>query len=152
MKHVLDKSISANVNYFNKLIAELNPMLRWRISIVEFTETRSEKQNALSHSWYGDMVKALNDNDALGYKCYCKLHFGVPIMRAEDEEFRNVYDMVIKGLDYAKKLEIMKILPVTSLMNTKQLTQYLDAVKAHFYETRGLDLKYPMDFYADKAK
>lgn len=129
-----------------KHIEQLDPTQKHLCTIRPYTELRSDLQNRLSHGWYGELAEELKEHDAIGYKCYCKLHFGVPIMRAEDDEFRMVYDTAIKGLSYEKKIEIMKILPVTSLMNTKQLTQYLDAVKAHFFDTHGFDLKYPNDY------
>lgn len=53
-------------------------------------------------------------------------------MRAEDDEFRSVYDMVIKPLSYEKKLEAMKAWPVTSLMTKDQLNQYLVAMQSDF--------------------
>jgi HD-GYP domain-containing protein (c-di-GMP phosphodiesterase class II) len=144
--HTLDKSIKANIDFFNKKVSELDPNTKWQVKIIPFTETRSIKQNSLSHAWYAELAESLKEETALGYKCFCKLHFATPIMRAEDEEFKQVYDSAIKGLSYEKKLEVMKILPVTSRMSTKQLTQYLDAIKAYFYDKHGLDLKYPDDY------
>lgn len=127
-------------------IEKLDPTVRHVVSIKEYTELRSDLQNRLSHAWYAELAQELKEHDAIGYKSFCKLHFGVPIMRTDDDEFRAVYDSAIKGLSYEKKIEVMKILPVTSLMSTKQLTQYLEAVKAYFYEHNGFDLKYPNDY------
>lgn len=93
---------------------------------------RSLPQNSFSHSWYAEIAKALPEDDALGWKCYCKLHHGVPILRAEDEEFRIAYDTAIKGLSYEQKLGVMKILPVTSRMNKEQMTKYANAVRDYF--------------------
>lgn len=143
---VLDKSVSNNLNIFNTKINELDPTTRHKITIKPFTQTRSELQNALSHAWYSELSLNLKEETATGYKSFCKLHFGVAIMRATDEEFRTVYDLAIKGLSYEKKLEIMKILPVTSLMNTKQLNEYLEAMKDYFYTQCGYDLKFPADY------
>lgn len=127
-------------------IEKLDPTVRHVVSIKEYTELRSDLQNRLSHAWYAELANELKEYDTIGYKSFCKLHFGVPIMRTDDDEFRQVYDSAIKGLSYEKKIEIMKILPVTSLMSTKQLTQYLDAVKTYFYEHNGFDLRYPNDW------
>lgn len=93
---------------------------------------RNRGQNDLSHALYEDIARALPEDDALGWKCYTKLHHGVPLLRAEDEEFRETYDKAIKGLTYEQKLAVMKILPVTSLMNKKQISKYIEAVKADF--------------------
>lgn len=144
--HVLDKKLAKNVANLNSIIANLDPLQRHTIKIKPFTETRSDLQNRLSHSWYGELAENLKENDAIGYKCFCKLHFGVPIMRAEEDEFREIYDTAIKALSYEKKLAMMKILPVTSLMNTKQLTSYLEQMKNYYFEHNGFDLKYPQDY------
>ena len=144
--HILDKQATKNVDNFNKIIANLDPTQRYTVKIKLFTELRSDLQNRLSHAWYGELADNIKETDAIGYKCFCKLNFGVPIMRAEEDEFREVYDCAIKALSYEKKLEIMKILPVTSLMNTKQLTCYLEQIKNYYFEHSDFDLKYPQDY------
>ena len=92
-------------------------------------KARSLDQNGISHVWYEQVSRELREDTPLGVKCFCKLHYGVPIMRAEDEEFRALYDSVIKPLGYEKKLEAMKVWPVTSIMNKDQLSQYLTAMQ-----------------------
>lgn len=101
---------------------------------------RSLAQNAFSHAWYEEIAKVLPEDDALGWKCYCKLHHGVPILRAEDEEFRVAYDGAIKGLTYEQKLLAMRVFPVTSRMNVRQLTKFADAVRSDF-NARGIHLE-----------
>jgi hypothetical protein len=93
---------------------------------------RSLDQNALSHVWYEQLAQELKEDTALGWKAYCKLHHGVPILRAEEPDFREFYDGAVKWMPYERKLEAMKFLPVTSLMNKQQLSQYLEAVKNDF--------------------
>ena len=105
---------------------------------------RSIKQNRFSHAWYGQLARELREDDALGWKCYCKLHHGVPILRAEDEDFREAYDQAIKGLSYEQKLQVMKILPVTSRMNKEQLSKYAEAVQTDFAR-RGVMLEFPAE-------
>ena len=102
------------------------------VVVRERKKPRSAAQNAFSHAWYEEIARALPEDDALGWKCYCKLHHGVPILRAEDEEFRAAYDGSIKPLPYEKKLIAMRVFPVTSRMNTAQLTKYADAVRDDF--------------------
>jgi hypothetical protein len=103
---------------------------------------RSLPQNAITHAWYEHLARELREESALGWKCYCKLHHGVPIMRAEDEEFRDAYDQVIKGLRYEQKLVAMRSWPVTSLMNKEQLSKYAEAMQADFRD-RGVLLEFP---------
>lgn len=109
---------------------------------VKAGKKRSLSQNDISHAWYEQLARELREDDALGWKCYAKLTIGVPILRAEDEEFRAVYDGAIKGLTYEQKLGVMKILPVTSLMTKAQLSKYLETMQAHFQQ-RGVWLQFP---------
>jgi hypothetical protein len=88
------------------------------------------------------MAKACREDDAKGWKRYCKLHHGIPILRAEDEEFKYIYDNSIRKMSYEQKLMAMDFLPVTSLMNTEQLSKYLESVQADFIK-RGLSLEFP---------
>ena len=103
---------------------------------------RSLDQNAISHAWYEQLARELREDDALGWKCYCKLHFGVPILRTEDNEFRDIYDGSIKGMTYERKLIAMKYLPVTSNMTKPQLSKYLEAMQASF-RGLGVMLEFP---------
>lgn len=105
-------------------------------------KARSLDQNALAHAWYQQLARELREDDDLGWKAYCKLHHGVPILRAEDAEFREFYDGALKGLSYEQKLAAMKYLPVTSLMTKAQLSKYLEAVQADF-QGRGVWLQFP---------
>ncbi|WP_401733486.1 hypothetical protein [Stenotrophomonas muris] len=75
-------------------------------------------------------------------KSFCKLHFGVPILRAEDDEFRAKYDKAVKPMAYEDKLILMEWFPVTSLMTTPQLSQYLESVQRH-YQRLGVWLEFP---------
>jgi hypothetical protein len=94
---------------------------------------RTNPQNRLQHMWMKEAADQLRDNDAEGYRAYCKLHFGVPILRNEDEDYRAKYDKLIRPLPYETKIEYMREpgWPVTRVMTTKQKTEYLDAVHAH---------------------
>ena len=104
---------------------------------------RSLDFNAISHVWYEQLARELPEEDALGWKCFCKLHFAVPIMRAEDEEFREFYDRSIKAaLTHEQKLVAMKYIPVSSLMTNAQFKKYCDEMQKHFL-TRGVRLEFP---------
>lgn len=105
-------------------------------------KARSLDQNAISHAWYEQLARELREDDALGHKCYCKLHHGVPILRAEDEDFRTAYDATIKGMGYEQKLQVMRLLPVTSLMTKDQLSKYLESVQTDF-RRKGVMLEFP---------
>lgn len=108
---------------------------------VKSGKDRSINQNDHSHTWYEQIARELREDTALGVKSFCKLHFGVPILRAESDDFRQAYDSTVKTMTYEQKLEVMKILPVTSLMTKKQIQQYLDAMQASY--VGRVELKYP---------
>lgn len=107
-------------------------------------KARSLDQNGISHVWYEQIARELREETPLGVKCFCKLTMGVPILRAENEEFRIQYDTVLKPLSYDKKLLAMNFLPVTSLMTKDQLSQYLAAMQ-EAYAGRGVNLEFPQD-------
>jgi hypothetical protein len=87
-------------------------------------------QNALAAVWYEQIARELGEDTPEGVKAECKLRFAVPILRAEEEDFRQMYDGAIKGrLSYEQKLAVMRFLPATSLMNTDQLSRYLQDVQ-----------------------
>lgn len=114
-----------------------------QITIKAGKEPRSAQQNRLAFQWYKDAAEQ-GDSTAPQYRAQCKLWFGVPIMR-EDEDFRIKYDEVIKGLPYETKIALMDEpfnFPITSLMNVKQFTRYLDCVWNHFSD-KGFQLTDP---------
>jgi hypothetical protein len=119
----------------SKAIGEIREVFRahkFLRVIVRTGKDRSLDQNAISHAWYEQIADELREDTALGVKNYCKLHLGVPILRAENEDFRLQYDAVLKPLSYEKKLMAMNMLPVTSLMTKAQLSQYLEAMQMHY--------------------
>lgn len=110
---------------------------------VKPADNRSLDQNALAFAWYKQVANELREDATDDVHAYCKLHFGVPILRAEDDDFREFYDSSIKGaLTYEQKLAAMKFLPVTRLMTKAQLSRYLEVVQDH-YHGRGVLLQFP---------
>lgn len=108
---------------------------------------RSTAQNRLQRLWMNEISQQRGDMTPEEARAYCKLTIGVPLLRAENEAFRQRYDEVLKPLSYEHKLKIMSEpidLPVTRLMTTKQHTQYLDGIVRHFAE-QGIILTMPDD-------
>ena len=132
----------ASLQSFIGEIREMYRVHRYVKATAKTGKARSLDQNAISHAWYEQIARELREDDALGHKCYCKLHHGVPILRAEDEEFREAYDAVIKGLTYEQKLIAMRHWPVTSIMTKEQLSKYLESMQADFAK-RGVHLEFP---------
>ena len=95
---------------------------------------RSIPQNKLQRKWMNEAA-AQGDCTAEEYRGYCKLHFGIAMLRNENEEFRQKYDVHLKHLPYETKYALMMEpfdFPVTRLMNTEQKKRYLDMVYTHF--------------------
>lgn len=103
---------------------------------------RSHEQNRTQFLWAREAAEQRGDMTTEEVRCEWKLHFGVPILRAENADFQAVYDAAIKPLPYDKKLLAMRFIPVTSEMTVKQMTQYLDTVARECAE-RGIVLTDP---------
>lgn len=106
---------------------------------------RTNEQNRLQRKWISEVAEQRGDISPEEVRGYGKLHFGVPILRNEDEQFAEVYDRVIRPLPYEAKLALMQVpidLPVTSRMTTGQKTRFLDAVYQH-WTAQGLVLTQP---------
>lgn len=103
---------------------------------------RSLEQNRLQFLWAREASEQRGDMTADEVRCEWKLHHGVPIMREESLEFRELYDEAIKPLSYERKLKAMRLLPVTSEMKVKQMVRYLDAIERECAE-QGIKLTSP---------
>lgn len=110
--------------------SELPLDIRWK----PWKEDRSLQQNALSHAWYKAISDQRGDMTPEQARRFCKLHYGVPILRGDDADYCAAYDAAIKPLDYETKMGAMRYWPVTRLMNVDQMQQYLDAVQAGWSE------------------
>ena len=112
---------------------------------VRIGKDRTLDQNGL---WFG-MYKRIAQMTEIGIpedaRKYCKLHFGVPIMRRDDEGFRAGWDNLLRHLPYEQKLSLMGAcalfgdegFPVTRLFGRKQGVEYTDAIAAEFSQ-RGV--------------
>lgn len=142
-KHILNSEIG--LQSFIGTIRELWHSRRWLEISVKEGKGRSVEQNAVMHGWFAQVARELREDNARGVKRFCKLHFGVPILRAEDDDFRAAYDRVIKPLPYADKLVAMDILPVTSAMTTIQLEACMTDIQDHYGQPKhgGVKLAYP---------
>lgn len=98
------------------------------IKIEKYKHPRSLDQNDMINAMYRDIAESTGEG-VVDVRRKCKLHYGVPILRAHDEEFRRVYDKIVKPHTYPDKLEIMDYLPVTSRMKKPQATEYIDTVQ-----------------------
>lgn len=108
---------------------------------------RTYHQNKLQRKWMTEIAEQVGGWTAEEARAWCKLHIGVPLLRDENEAFRQRYDQVVKPMPYEQKLLMMAEpldLPVTRIMTTKQKTAYLDTVFRLFSE-KGIVLTVPED-------
>ena len=108
---------------------------------------RTTYQNKLQRLWVKEVAEQLGDVTPEEIRGYCKLHLGVPILREENEAFRDRYDAIVKPLPYEQKLAVMQEpldMPITRIMTTAQKHRYLDAIWQHFSE-KGIVLTNPED-------
>jgi hypothetical protein len=101
---------------------------------VSDADIRSNAQNALQRLWLKELEDQ-GDHTAEEYRGYCKLHFGVAIMKSESPEWAEKYDKIIRPMAYIDKLDMMMEpmdFPVTRCMSPKGKMKYLDAMYQYF--------------------
>ena len=103
---------------------------------------RTMEQNKLQFLWAREAAEQRGDMTADEVRCEWKLVWGVPILREQSPEYRDVYDAAIKPLPYDRKLKAMRFFPVTSEMKVRQMTAYLDAIQRECAEN-GIKLTDP---------
>jgi len=96
-----------------------------QVSIVKYKKNRSSEQNALMHKWFSIKAKQQFTDD-IYEKNLAKYRFGCPILIRDDNEFSRFVDKALKHLSYIDRVSAMEYVPITSLMNTKQLTEFLE--------------------------
>jgi len=125
-------------------IHELEPG-DWIMDIKPFEKNRTDAQNRLSFKWYTEWGKSTGYGTE-HHRNYCKLHFGVPILRRDRPEFADTYDRIIKPLSYEKKLDVMEFIDITSIMGVRQMTEYLNEIE-QAAAIEGIKLTHPEDLY-----
>jgi hypothetical protein len=108
---------------------------------------RSSQQNKLQGLWFREVAEQLKEYTPEGYRAYCKLHFGIPIRRANDPVFKEMYDETIRSLTYEQKLSVMQVpidLPVTRDMTVKEMNQYMNEIY-QFFTGLGAELTSPKE-------
>ncbi len=109
--------------------------------------SRSVEQNKRERLWCMEAAEQLGDRTAEEIRGFCKLHYGVPIMREGHDDFRETYDRLIKPLPYETKLAFMMEpldFPITRLMTVGEKSQYLDAMHKGLSEL-GVKLTEPSE-------
>lgn len=126
-------------------ISRLSAMFREKKYVVVSLrpgKDRTLDQNALWFAMYKRIAEMTDMGDAEDARRYCKLHFGVPIMRSADADFRDGWNRMFLHLSYEVKLSLMGPcpmfgpdgFPVTRLFERAQGVAYTDAIVAEFAE------------------
>ena len=113
---------------------------------------RSLSSNALSHVWYAFADKMLDSHESGDARRYCKLHFGVPMLRGESDKYREDYNKYLMNFEYEDKIKIMDYWPVTQLMSRDQMNRYLTSVQYYFATEHYLPLESRGEFKAAQDK
>jgi hypothetical protein len=127
-----------------RLVGNLKPPLTITVTS---GASRSLEQNKLQRLWCMEAAEQLGDRTAEEIRGFCKLHYGVPIMREGHDDFRETYDRLIKPLPYETKLAYMMEpldFPITRLMTVGEKSQYLDAMHKGLSEL-GVKLTEPSE-------
>lgn len=101
---------------------------------------RTLDQNALWFAMYQRISAQMGMDDVEDARRYCKLHHGVPIMRAADADFRDGWNRLFLHLPYETKLRLMGPcamfgpdgFPVTRLFNRAQGIAYTESIVEDF--------------------
>ncbi len=95
---------------------------------------RSSEQNRLAWLWMKEISAQLGDTPE-EWRGYCKLAFGVPILKEDSEAFAAEYASSYDLLPYHQRLKFMMSpysIAITRKMTTKQKTDYLGRIQRHF--------------------
>jgi len=117
---------------------------KWVVTIGQDDESRSLKQNRLSHMWYAYLGKETGQGRYV-QRATCKWHYGVPILR-EDKDFEAFYSAALAPLTYEQQIDAMEFVPVTRLMTVHQFAEYLNEIDRQS-AARGVVLPQPADLY-----
>lgn len=104
------------------------------IIVRKYQPKKTHEQDKLHGKWCKEAA-AQGDMTAEEYRGFTKLHFGVPILCRDSDEYCTAYERVVAPLPYEQKLQLMQLpfdFAVTRGMNTKQKAEFLDACWQHF--------------------
>ena len=147
----MSEAIKLSVNGVGKLseaITKITAMFRehkFLVVSIRPGKDRTLDQNALWFAMYQRIAQMTEIGDVEDARRYCKLHYGVPIMRKADEDFRNAWNVSFLMLTYETKLELMGPcalfgpdgFPVTRLFDRAQGIAYTDKIVADWSQ-RGV--------------
>jgi hypothetical protein len=139
MKLIINSADSLS-NALGKISAAYREKKYIRVTL-NFGKDRSLAQNNLIHKWFGEISEQRGEHTPLEVKTICKRMFFMPILRADSSEFNELL-VSLGHLDEDKKMQLIEMLPVTSICTTKQMTRGMDDMYL-FYTGEGVALTQP---------
>lgn len=114
--------------------------------VVEFvSKRRTNPMNSMMQALYRQVATQKGDESVDEIRSYCRYTFGLPILCGDDPEYAALLKASIRSdITYEMKLAITDKLEVTSEMNTKQGSEYIDRIIRH-YSQQGLCLTHPSE-------
>jgi hypothetical protein len=111
------------------------------ISYEPFAVARQLDQNALSHVWYRQAAKQLGDREIWEVADECKLDYAVPILLANNQEFRELFKYCLAPYHREQRIEILGkgFVNCTRLLTRKEFTEYLNGIQ-NYYGKNGIHL------------
>ena len=119
----------------DRLSGFLSARTKWPVTVtITQGASRSSQQNRLAQVWYSDVARQIGDMTHDEVRADCKVTFGAPILRTENEAFRQEWDATIGCLPHEAQRRFVQVLdvPVTRLMTVKQMTAFMDAMQRHW--------------------
>ena len=113
-----------------------------KVVITEWAKDRSIPANNTQWRWYGQIGK-FTSTDTKTVAAECKIDFGLPILLA-DKEVGAVLGHALRGFDRMtreQQVKFISVIQVTSIMSSRQHTQYRDAI-INYYQMQGLNINY----------
>jgi hypothetical protein len=99
---------------------------------------RSLPQSRTAEKWYSQIAAETGEEPA-EVKAQCKWRHGKPIMHADRPDWVAKWSPLYEPLPYQMQIRLFEIIPLTSLLTTRQMSLYMDAVQRE-YRAQGIDL------------
>lgn len=133
-------------NFFS-IFAQRSKEIDWGVTLAPLDNSRSGKQNRLSHMLYSAISNQSKEYSSIQAKNHCKYHLGVPILIKDEGWATSYFKMLLANLVIEDRVKAMEHIALTSIMTVKQKARYLDNVYKYWEGDRGLVLPRPDDLY-----
>ena len=118
------------------------------VTIQEYKKDRNLAQNRLINKCYTEIGKHNKGNGYAYERGFYKFNLGCPILVRDSADFAAFYNTLLELYEYEEMIKVMstEIISVSSLMNIKQCSEYIDNIYQSAHE-RGIYLSKEEDIY-----